>query len=275
MTTAQTPTTDPEQEQPCWRVSIISHGHGCSVGRVLLGLFKENPGTTIRFVVTINIADDLSWVKDLPEELQQQLRIKRNERPKSFAQNHNQALAEGNEPFLIAADPELVAPFPKLEAIEYALKNERTGLVAPQALDEHGKLEDNGRSLPRPLDMLWRNLARRRSERIGGIYARSKDQEAAWIAGFFISCRRCTWQKLGGFDTRYRMYCEDVDLGLRCWLAGHTVQVLGNLRVGHPARRATFSHLQHLQWHMHGLLRLWFSACYRQYRELQKNLQAP
>jgi hypothetical protein len=47
------------------------------------------------------------------------------------------------------------------------------------------------------------------------------------------------------------------------------VQVLGQSRVGHPARRATFKQLRHLRWHLHSLLRLWFSSTYSAYRQLE------
>ncbi|XVJ69097.1 MAG: glycosyltransferase family 2 protein [Rhizobacter sp.] len=37
----------------------------------------------------------------------------------------------------------------------------------------------------------------------------------AWVSGACFAMRRSDWQEVGGFDTRFFMYCEDVDLCVR------------------------------------------------------------
>lgn len=271
----QVQTSSPAIPVSTWRVSIVSHGHGSSVARVLRGLCDANPGIRFNFVITVNIPEDLSWIETLPSALRGQLQFTHNEHPHSFAYNHNQALTGGGEDYFLAADPELIAPFPQLRKVSQRLDSSHVGLVSPQALDEQGKLEDNGRSVPRLWAMLYRNLIRHREQKSGATYAPSGNRQVAWLAGFFLACRREVWHELGGFDTRYRMYCEDVELGLRCWLAGYRVELLGDLRVGHPARRATFHRLEHFRWHLLSLLRLWRCSTYAQYLQLQRSGQAP
>ena len=48
-----------------------------------------------------------------------------------------------------------------------------------------------------------------------------------------MAVRREIWLKLGGMDAEYFMYGEDVDLGLRLWLAGHRVGLVPSARVTH------------------------------------------
>jgi N-acetylglucosaminyl-diphospho-decaprenol L-rhamnosyltransferase len=45
--------------------------------------------------------------------------------------------------------------------------------------------------------------------------------------------RREAWLSLGGLDEEYFMYGEDLDLGLRMWLAGYSVGMVPSARVIH------------------------------------------
>lgn len=40
------------------------------------------------------------------------------------------------------------------------------------------------------------------------------------VSGASFAVRKEFWQKLGGFDSQYFMYCEDTDLSWRAWMAG-------------------------------------------------------
>jgi hypothetical protein len=50
-----------------------------------------------------------------------------------------------------------------------------------------------------------------------------KDCEIPFPSGAAMVVRRSVWAELGGLDRDYFMYVEDLDLGLRLWLAGHRV----------------------------------------------------
>jgi GT2 family glycosyltransferase len=58
-------------------------------------------------------------------------------------------------------------------------------------------------------------------------------QEVAFASGAALVVRRSAWDALGGFDERYFMYCEDLDLSLRLWLAGWQVGIAPAARVEH------------------------------------------
>jgi GT2 family glycosyltransferase len=60
-----------------------------------------------------------------------------------------------------------------------------------------------------------------------------KDREIAFPSGAAMVVRRGVWTQLGGLDRDYFMYVEDLDLGLRMWLAGHRVGLVPGARVLH------------------------------------------
>lgn len=59
------------------------------------------------------------------------------------------------------------------------------------------------------------------------------DHEIAFPSGAAMVVRRRVWSRLGGLDPAYFMYMEDLDLGLRLWLAGERVGVVPGARVLH------------------------------------------
>jgi N-acetylglucosaminyl-diphospho-decaprenol L-rhamnosyltransferase len=59
------------------------------------------------------------------------------------------------------------------------------------------------------------------------------DREIAFPSGAAMVVRRWLWRELGGLDRSYFMYGEDLDLGLRLWLAGHRVGLVPDARVLH------------------------------------------
>ncbi len=60
-----------------------------------------------------------------------------------------------------------------------------------------------------------------------------EDREIPFPSGAAMVVRRSAWTELGGLDRDYFMYGEDLDLGLRLWLAGHRVGLVPAARVTH------------------------------------------
>ncbi|HXM87635.1 MAG TPA: glycosyltransferase family 2 protein [Solirubrobacteraceae bacterium] len=61
----------------------------------------------------------------------------------------------------------------------------------------------------------------------------SSDREIAFPSGAAMVMRRTAWNELHGLDREYFMYGEDLDLGLRLWLAGQRVGLVPDARVLH------------------------------------------
>jgi N-acetylglucosaminyl-diphospho-decaprenol L-rhamnosyltransferase len=61
----------------------------------------------------------------------------------------------------------------------------------------------------------------------------TQEREIAFPSGAAMVVRRRAWDELHGLDRAYFMYGEDLDLGLRLWLAGHRVGLVPGARVLH------------------------------------------
>jgi N-acetylglucosaminyl-diphospho-decaprenol L-rhamnosyltransferase len=97
------------------------------------------------------------------------------------------------------------------------------GLVGPTILTEGGAPYPSVRRFPAPLDAVghatlgrvWpRNPFTRHYREQGA----ASDGTADWVSGSCFLVRRELFEQLGGFDERYFMFAEDMDL---CWRAHH------------------------------------------------------
>jgi GT2 family glycosyltransferase len=91
----------------------------------------------------------------------------------------------------------------------------------------------------------------------------------------FLAIRSEAFEAIGGFDERYHLYCEDVDLCARLRLAGWQLRQARDAVVVHDARRASRRSLRHLGWHLASMTRLWRSDAWRRYRALIASEGAP
>ena len=90
-----------------------------------------------------------------------------------------------------------------------------------------------------------------------------------WVNGAFMLFRASVYRGLGGFDERYFMYCEDVDICLRLQLAGFALS-RSSVKVTHAAQRSSRVNIRHLAWHVVSLLRLWTSKPYRDFVRIKQ-----
>jgi hypothetical protein len=77
-----------------------------------------------------------------------------------------------------------------------------------------------------------------------------------WASGSFLAFKVDHYGRLGGFDENYFMYCEDIDICYRSYLAGERVTYYPNVKALHLAKHANrklFS--KHFYWHVTSVIR--------------------
>jgi GT2 family glycosyltransferase len=226
-------------------ISIVSHGHGAMVDR-LISQLRHCPQVT-RLILTRNIPESSEIVEDALVE------IVENAAPKGFGTNHNAAFARCDEPFYCVLNPDIELkdnPFP---ALLQCLEDGEVGLVAPLILAPGGSVEDSARHFP----TLW-SLLRKALGGPDGRYAIEPGQPVVfpdWVAGMFMLFRSSVFARLGGFDEGYFLYYEDVDICDRTVRAGMKVALCPSVAAIHDARRDSHRSLRHLRWHLASMAR--------------------
>jgi N-acetylglucosaminyl-diphospho-decaprenol L-rhamnosyltransferase len=186
-----------------------------------------------------------------------------NLQPIGFGANHNKAFALCETEYFGILNPDIHLQSRNFANILAALKPSVIGLAYPaqSSMDNHEL--DYARALVTPLALLRRyaNQLIRKSEPIGNL-----NKRVDWVSGSFMGFKTSVFRSIGGFDERYFMYCEDVDICLRLQLAGYQL-AKADATVIHHTQRRTLKNLQHLAWHVRSLLRLWNSTPYKQYKQ--------
>jgi GT2 family glycosyltransferase len=181
------------------------------------------------------------------------LTIEQNALPKGFGANHNAAFARSRGEYFCVANPDIrleANPFP---ALLRRMQDHRVGVAAPLVVGPDGSPEDNARRFPTPA-RLARKLLHRSGPNVE--YPQSSEpMEPDWVAGMFMLFRHEAFARVGGFDERYFLYYEDVDLCARLRLAGLTVVLEPAARVIHHAQRQSRRSLRYAWWHARSMAR--------------------
>jgi N-acetylglucosaminyl-diphospho-decaprenol L-rhamnosyltransferase len=232
-------------------VSIVSHGHGSMVSNLARQILScPEVG---QLILTFNIPENC------PKLMDQRILLINNESTKGFAENHNAAFGYCSRPYFCVVNPDIELlgnPFSKM----LELSNEKNiGIVAPLVVNPNGHLEDSMRTFLTPWTLFKRLIkAKEKQTRLNG-----EDYAPDWVAGMFMLFKSETFKRLGGFDEKYRMYCEDADICTRSWKLNLKVIVCPFSSVFHFAQRASHRNIIYFFWHVQSLLRYFKKHLFR------------
>ena len=157
----------------------------------------------------------------------------------AYAMNHGLRLATGD--FLIIANPDCVFLEKLDNMVEFLLQHPEVGAIAPQIVDENGKVQDSCREYVSVHSFAWRQIRRiltRKDVILDPQIDYSKVQTVDWIIGAFIMVSRAVYEKTGGLSDDYFMYFEDIDWCTRIRLAGWEVVYYPNTKIQYKGTRS-------------------------------------
>jgi GT2 family glycosyltransferase len=238
-------------------LSVVSHGHGALLWRLLDDLQRHESLRGARVIVTLNVPEDF----DSSRWPGLDLMILRNKQPCGFGANHNAAFLFATGRWFVVLNPDLGLPddpFPALLAAAGA--QARPGLVAPRIINPEGREEDSVRVNLTPLSLLIRRFDPAAGRVSVSVASRTK--VFFWLAGMFLMFSADAYRQIGGFDERFFLYCEDYDICARLHLAGASISVVPAAKAIHDAQRDSHRSSQHMRWHLASLVRVWASSAF-------------
>jgi GT2 family glycosyltransferase len=237
-------------------ISVISHMQLDLIGNLLQDINKHCRASSLEFILTLNLDETLPVTVDncwFP------VRIIRNIKPMGFAANQNQAFSQATGHFFCVMNPDIRLnedPFPALLS---CLQDPSTGVVAPVVLDEDGGMEDSARYFPTPFKILCKAFGKCK----GSDYViKNESIFPDWVGGMFMLFPSAIFKQLDGFDQKFFLYYEDVDLCARLRLQGYEVVVCPQARVIHHAQRSSHRNFGYLRWHLRSMARFFLSPVY-------------
>ena len=149
-----------------------------------------------------------------------------------FAVGCNVGWRSGEAPYVLFLNPDAVIEPSSVRALaEVLARDSAVGIAAPKFLYPDGRLAPYLRRFPTLASTFGRALflhrlfprARSFEEVVSDPAAYERPGRVEWVPGACLLVRRSLLERLGGFDERYFMYCEDKDLCKRAREVGQYV----------------------------------------------------
>lgn len=237
-------------------ISVVSHLQLDLVSQLLDDLAAHCQDVHFELILTLNLAEELPFAL---ERFPYPIQLIRNSTPKGFGANHNQAFSQGTGRFFCVLNPDIRFNSNPYGVLLACIENPVLGVAAPQVLGPDGFVEDSARLFPSPLKILGKFFKINR----GPDYAFSElPLYPDWVGGMFMLFPREIFSRLGGFDERYFLYYEDVDLCARMRLLGYRALLCPQALVVHHAQRSSHANFKYLRWHLRSMTRFFLSPVY-------------
>lgn len=171
----------------------------------------------------------------------------------------NRALASGADKHLVLnSDIKFGAEvIPAL--LKYMSEHPESGILQPKIINSKGELEYSARMLPTPADLILRRFLpkrwfkSRRKRYILSHIDHSRPFISPYLEGSFMLLNMDAIKLTGGFDERFFMYPEDIDLSRRIYSLMPTVYC-PVATITHLHRRASYRSLRMLLIHCKNMI---------------------
>ena len=184
-----------------------------------------------------------------------------------FGKAHNRALALVADTSYahLLLNPDVAFDSDVLPTLVRYLENaQEVGALMPRVEYPDGSLQRLCKLLPSPMDLIFRRfipsqaLKQRINQRYE-LHALPQDRPSCvpTLSGCFLLIRTKLLQQLGGFDERYFMYMEDVDLVRRVGGIAQTIY-LPSVKVVHAYAKGSYRNKKLLRYHLKSAVSYFF-----------------
>ena len=230
-------------------IVIANWNAGKQLAEAVLSIAKHHHGIISSVIIVDNASSDGSLAQlEVLEGFPFKLQIVRNPDNRGFGAACNQGAALSTSKYLLFLNPDtrlfensLSIPFDFMEKDE----NYNVGIVGIQLLDEQNHVARSCARFPTVtifaaqalgINRLpkYKHLSQAMSE-----WRHDSNQIVDQVIGAFFVIRRSIFESLGGFDERFFVYFEEVDLSLRVYQAGYSSVFLANAQAFHAGNGTT------------------------------------
>jgi N-acetylglucosaminyl-diphospho-decaprenol L-rhamnosyltransferase len=212
--------------EPALAVVVVTHQSAAHVDRALCALAGQM-GESDELVVVDNLSTD--GTAEVVRAAVPAATVLEQDRNLGFAGACRRGAAATSAPLLLFLNPDAVPDAGCLDELR-RIAPEKPDWGAWQALVtmDGGRTINTAGNVTHYLGIGW---AGGLGEPVAG--APAEPEEVSFASGAALMVRRREWERHDGFDERYFMYCEDMDLALRLRLSGSSVGIAPAARVEH------------------------------------------
>lgn len=200
-------------------VCIVNYRCEDNIRDALRTLFEFTKGVELTVYVVDNASKD-DGLQKLKAEFPQIIAIE-NDKNKGFGYGHNAVLPYLESDYHAIVNPDIVFDRDALsELIGYMEENPDVGITTPQILFPDGTDQLLPKLNPVFLSLFGRHMFKKKLKPVVEHYQMldrdlTKPIDIEFATGCFILIRTEIFKRIGGFDTRFFMYFEDMDITRR------------------------------------------------------------
>ena len=215
-------------------------------------------------VVDNNSTDDSC--KMISEKFQNVICI-RNNNNVGFSKANNQGVAKAKGQYVLILNPDtVVAKDTFKKVLKFAKSRQNFGALGVKLIDGKGTfLPESKRGIPTPMVSFYK-LIGISSKKTGKYYANHlKENETGVVdilVGAFMFMRRKVYNEVKGFDERYFMYGEDIDLSYKILNKGYQNYYFAETQVIHYKGESTINDMKQLR-HFHKAMEIFYDEHFK------------
>lgn len=239
--------------------SIVAYHHSLTEIRQVMDCVLASSVARI-FIIDNSTNDRLRELEDVSDRVRYIHSVNRG-----YGAGHNIAICESIElgaTYHVVVNPDIYFKEGVLEELEaYMNSNIEVGLVMPKILYPDGELQYLCKLLPSPSDLLlrrfcfWEKCQEKKNNRYELRFADyNKEMEVPSLSGCFMFIRISVLNQIKGFDERYFMYAEDLDLCRRIGQVARTMYYPKS-SVYHAYAKGSYKNHKLLRYHIFSVIK--------------------
>lgn len=212
-------------------ISLISLNQRHHLERLLPSLSSAARFTKAEILLVDNRSTD--GTREFVQHHFPEVQVTVNPYRAGYGENHNLNLHKAQGRYFVIMNSDMtMEPATLVFLRDHLDANPDIGIASPRILNEDGTIQNLNRRYPTVFDLLLRRISPKLlphllQQRLNYYEMRdvinSETSDIEVVSGSFMFCRTDLLRLLGGFDTRYFMYFEDVDLSRRVHKTHRTV----------------------------------------------------
>lgn len=230
-------------------IVIVTYKSRDSIPECVRSLLQSVQGLSCEVIVVDNASED--GVADYIRKEFHEVTVVENEENEGFARALNRGVSIATGRYLAILNPDIRLDLGTLKALLNRLKEHPDSIVGPRAVDEKGRTLASCRSLPHignilkyPVSLFLRGKKLRKPRRfLLDLWDHHENIDVTDYEGYLMGTCLVTsldfFKKMGMFDQRYFLYCEDADLGLRVLKGNHQAFFVSDATIVHRGGQST------------------------------------
>lgn len=212
-------------------ISLVSYNQRTDLERLFPSLLPAAKLSNAEIILVSNRSHDdtIDFVRLNFSEI----KIINNPKISGYGANHNLSLSTASSRYFVIMNSDMQVESKVFIILRNFMdQNPDIGIVSPKILNENGTVQGLNKRYPTIYDLLLRRFLPKRFQQSFKYrldYYEMRDIgydlicDVPFISGSFMFCRTDLLKKVGGFDEKYFLYFEDVDLCRRVQNTHRTV----------------------------------------------------